>query len=54
MCLDAKHTLTNEGEMQGMKPNDSQVHSNFGICTCARVANVQTLVGKVNKHKIGP
>ncbi len=29
--------------MQGMKPNDSQVHSHFGNCTCVGVANVQSL-----------
>jgi len=31
------------GKMQGMKPNDSQVHSHFGNCTRAGVVNVQNL-----------
>jgi hypothetical protein len=31
------------GKVQGMKPNDSQVHSHFGNCICAGVINVQSL-----------
>jgi hypothetical protein len=31
------------GKVQGMKPHDSQVHSHFGSCTRAGVANVQNL-----------
>jgi hypothetical protein len=31
------------GKMQGMKPNDSQVHSHFGSCICVGVVNVQNL-----------
>jgi hypothetical protein len=42
MCLRVKDTLTKCGKMQGMEPNDSQVHSFFGNCTHARVANVQS------------
>jgi hypothetical protein len=30
------------GRMQGMKPNDSQMHSHFGNCSHARIANVQS------------
>jgi hypothetical protein len=40
VCLGVKHTLTNGGKMQGMKSNDSQVHSHFGSCIYAGVANV--------------
>jgi hypothetical protein len=45
--------------MQGMKPNDSQMHShfgscNFGNCTRARVVNVQGFGWKGKKHQIGP
>jgi hypothetical protein len=28
------------GRVQEMEPNDSQVHSHFGSCTCVRVLNV--------------
>jgi len=31
------------GRVQGMKPNDSQMHSHFGSCTRAGVTNVQIL-----------
>jgi hypothetical protein len=46
------------GRMQGMKPNDSQVHSHFGtfvIPTLVRELQMFiALVGKANKHQIGP
>jgi len=29
--------------MQGMNPNDSQVHSHFGSCICAKIADVWNL-----------
>jgi hypothetical protein len=41
VCLSVKHTFTNGGRVQGMKPNDSQVFSHIGSCTSAGVANVQ-------------
>jgi hypothetical protein len=31
------------GKVQGMKPNDSQVHSHFGNCTHTKIPNVQNL-----------
>jgi hypothetical protein len=31
------------GRVQGMKPNDSQVHSHFGLCIHVGVVNVQNL-----------
>jgi hypothetical protein len=31
------------GRMQGMKPNDFQVHSHFGSCIRVGVVNVQSL-----------
>jgi len=37
------------GRVQGMKPNDSQMHSHFGNCTHARVTNVQNLGWKGKK-----
>ncbi len=43
VCLGVKHTFTNGGKVEGMKPNDSQVHSHFGSYTRARVVNVQNL-----------
>ncbi len=54
VCLGLKHTLTNGGTVEGMKPNDSQLHYHFGSCTRAGVVNVQSLVGKVKNHQIGP
>ncbi len=38
------------GRMQGMKPNDSQMHSHFGSCTCVGVTNVQSLGWKGKKN----
>ncbi len=38
-----------------MKPNDSQVHSHFGNCNHAKVANVWSLGWKGKKNtKLGP
>ncbi len=37
------------GRVQGMKPNDSQVHFHFGGCTRAKVVNVQNLGWKGRK-----
>jgi hypothetical protein len=43
------------GIMQGMKPNDSQVHSHFGSCTCVGVVNVWSLDWKGKKNtKLSP
>jgi hypothetical protein len=30
------------GRVQGMKPNDSQVHSHFGSCICRGIMNVHS------------
>jgi len=43
VCLGVKHTFTNGGRVEGMKPNNFQVHFHFGSCTCVGVANVQSL-----------
>jgi hypothetical protein len=40
--------------MQGMEPNDSQVHSHFGITFVRESWMFKTLVGKTNKIKLGP
>jgi len=40
--------------MQGMKPNDSQMHSHFGSCIRVRVMNVQSLSWKEKNTKSGP
>ncbi len=42
------------GRVQGMEPNDSQVHSHFGNHTRAGVVNIQSLGWKGNKYQIGP
>jgi hypothetical protein len=42
VCLSVKHILK-WGTVQGMKLNNSQVHSHFASCTRARVVNVQNL-----------
>jgi hypothetical protein len=43
MCLGVKHTFHKWGRVQGMKPNDSQMHSHFGSCICAGITNVWNL-----------
>jgi hypothetical protein len=43
VCLSVKQNFTKWGRVQGMEPNDSQVHSHFGNCTRAGVVNVQNL-----------
>ncbi len=40
MCLGVKHAIAKWGRVQGMKPNDSQVHFHFRSCTHVKVANV--------------
>jgi hypothetical protein len=43
------------GRVQGMEPNDPQGHSHFGNCTHVKESWMfKALVGKVNKHQIGP
>ncbi len=37
------------GRMQGMEPNDSQMHFHFGSCICVGVVNVQSLGWKGKK-----
>ncbi len=37
------------GRVQGIKPNDSQMHSHFKNYTCAGVVNVQSLGWKGKK-----
>jgi len=41
MCLGVKHSHK-WGRMQGMKPNDSQVHSHFKSCIDAKAVNLHS------------
>jgi len=47
MCLNVKHILTNEGECKGWNP---MIPNAF----VQKFQMFRTLVGKINKHQIGP
>jgi hypothetical protein len=42
-CVRCETHFHKWGKMQGIEPNDSQVHSHFGSCIRVKVTNVQSL-----------
>jgi len=54
ICLGVKHTLTNEGKCKGWSAMIIKCTLTLGITFAWKLQMCRALVGKVNKHQIGP
>jgi hypothetical protein len=54
VCLGVKHTFTNRRECKGWSPMTPKCTSILGITFVWESQTFRTLVGKTNKHQIGP
>jgi hypothetical protein len=54
VCLGVKHTLTNGGECKGWSPMTPKCIPTLGVAFVQELQMFKALVGKANKHQIGP
>jgi len=54
ICLGVKHTLTNGGKCKGWSPMIPKSALILGVVFAWKLQMFRVLVGKVNKHQIGP
>ncbi len=54
VCLGVKHTFTNGGECKGWSPMTPKCTPTLGTTLVQELQMFRALVGKVNKHQIGP
>jgi hypothetical protein len=54
LCLGVKHTFTNGGECKGWSPMIPKRTPIFGVAPVWELQMFRALVGKANKHQIGP
>jgi hypothetical protein len=54
MYLGVKHTLTNGGECRGWSPMTPMCIPTLEVAFVRELRMFKTLVGKANKHQIGP
>jgi hypothetical protein len=54
VCVGVKHTLTNGGECKGWSPMTPKCTPTLEVALVRELWMFRTLVGKLNKHQIGP
>jgi hypothetical protein len=54
MRLGVKHTLKNGGKCKGWNPMIPKCAPTLGVAFVQELRMFRTLVGKINKHQIGP